>query len=124
MNKIKIPILTCLLAILLSTGCSLSEQNNTESKKEASMKKSETPTNSDKQKQAGLKHSNPTVSTTQANASKPISESEGSATAREDGELYIVPNRFPIEEKEELERQEEKRKKEEAEKQKPKDPPN
>lgn len=72
--------------------------------------------NETKEKNNSFKNAAPAVSISLGQSSKPIIEFEGSAKEIKEGELYEVPNRFPIEEKEERERLEEQRKKDEQDK--------
>jgi hypothetical protein len=94
-------VFICLLSTLPLVGCADSEQAD-EAEENQPMKTKNGST--DAPKQQSTKLSNPEVSTAQGNASKPISESGGSAKEKNDGELYEVPNRFPLKEKEEQER--------------------
>ena len=94
-------VFICLLSTLPLVGCADSEQAD-EAEEQQPMKTKNDST--DASKKQSTKQSSPEVSTAQGNASKPISESEGSAKEKNDGELYEVPNRFPLKEKEEQER--------------------
>ena len=94
-------VFVCLISTLPLVGCADSEQAD-EAEEYQAMKTKNGSTETSKEQSTN--QSNPEVSTAQGNASKPISESEGSAKEKNDGELYEVPNRFPLKEKEEQER--------------------
>ena len=94
------------ISATLILGCSSSNDSDKKTSQESVLseeEKSDSVASSDS--------SNPEVSVVPAGSSKPISESEGSAKDKLKGELYEVPNRFPIKEREEQEKLEEQRKK-------------
>ncbi|TQV89267.1 hypothetical protein [Aliikangiella coralliicola] len=120
------------VSLLFVIGCSVTDQNKEQAEnanqtmsEKKDDKTAETPAKSvttDDQATPQNQTDQPQVSTSSSQTSRPLSESSGNAKDNKFDELYVVPNRFPLKDKEGQDKEEQKKKVEEDSKKEKKPP--